>query len=293
MKCLIAYHSVTNSTFSVAKNIAEGLKESGIDTTLHNLNDDIFPDLEGFDIFGIGTPVYYFQIPINVIEFIEKLPDLSKIRTFAFLLNGSYAWNAGDMLKQNLVARGSKIEGWFYSLGADYYLGYNRLGCFPSYSHPTMDDLNRAKQFGMDMGKDSSDTKWPEISKKPPLMYKFEQIVLSPTMIKNYYQNSFKLNKQKCIKCNTCVKGCPVNNISSDDEGFPKWNKKCIFCLNCEATCPKGAISSASSSMLSAPVIKSNVKHILKDPSLEKVKVRMVNGKLEICENINQKETNN
>lgn len=293
MKCLIAYHSVTNSTFSVAENIAEGLKESGIDTTLHNLNDDTFPDLDEFDIFGIGTPVYYFQIPVNVREFIERLPDLSKIKTFAFLLNGSYAWNAGDMLKQNLVARGAKIEGWFYSLGADYYLGYNRLGCFPSYSHPTMDDLNRAKQFGMDMGKDTSYTKWSEVSRNPPFIYKFEQIILSPPMIKNYYQKTFKLNKQKCIKCNICIRSCPVKNIISDNEGFPKWNEKCIFCLNCEAACPKEAISSASSSMLSAPLLKLNVKHIIKDPSLEKVKVKVSKGKMEMCENMNEKETDN
>ena len=57
MKCLILYHSVTNSTFHVAEKIAEGLKESGIDTTLHNINEKTYLNFEEFNVIGIGTPV--------------------------------------------------------------------------------------------------------------------------------------------------------------------------------------------------------------------------------------------
>jgi flavodoxin/ferredoxin len=54
--------------------------------------------------------------------------------------------------------------------------------------------------------------------------------------------NELKINKDKCIQCKRCVKGCPCNNI--DDSVFPYIFKTqdCEYCMFCEGICPTGAV---------------------------------------------------
>lgn len=51
------------------------------------------------------------------------------------------------------------------------------------------------------------------------------------------------IDKNKCIKCGTCVAICPVGAISFQPNGFPEIDpKKCIHCGACQASCPVEAI---------------------------------------------------
>jgi flavodoxin/ferredoxin len=54
--------------------------------------------------------------------------------------------------------------------------------------------------------------------------------------------NELKINPDKCIRCGSCVKGCPCNNI--DDSVFPYVFKtqNCEYCMFCEGICPTGAV---------------------------------------------------
>ena len=282
MKCLIIYYSLTNSTSKIAENISIGLKKAGFDIRLCNIKDENLPDLQAFDLLGFGTPVYYFQIPINVLECIENLLNENKIKSFAFLINGTYAWNAGDMLKKALLQRGFNISGWFYSHGAGYFFPYNKLGCLASPGHPTSEDLARAQKFGYDIGTASGEILWPEKTKSPPMMYRLVQILTKRGMIRSVFQKCFYLNKRKCIKCGVCINGCPVHNLNRGAKGFPHWNNACIMCLFCESHCPREAIQSPVSWPVMKPLVRYNVKKIMDDPELEKIKTRHHNGKIEI-----------
>jgi ferredoxin len=45
----------------------------------------------------------------------------------------------------------------------------------------------------------------------------------------------------KCVGCQTCVKMCPVSNISLID-GKPSWHHQCLQCFACVNWCPNSAI---------------------------------------------------
>ena len=49
-----------------------------------------------------------------------------------------------------------------------------------------------------------------------------------------------------CIKCGTCIKVCPANAITIEENEFKINLKKCIFCGNCQYYCPKKAIKMSS-----------------------------------------------
>ncbi|MBW8380967.1 MAG: 4Fe-4S binding protein, partial [Youngiibacter sp.] len=83
--------------------------------------------------------------------------------------------------------------------------------------------------------------------------YHFEQMMLNRNLVRGYHQKQFKLDKEKCI-----------------------------MCLSCELHCPKEAIKSPMSTSMMNPIMNYNVKKIMKDPEIEKCKVRLHNGKINL-----------
>lgn len=54
-----------------------------------------------------------------------------------------------------------------------------------------------------------------------------------------------KINKEKCIKCKTCIYVCPSTAIGQKNEEIVMVNPEyCIRCMHCACICPAGAISS-------------------------------------------------
>lgn len=53
-----------------------------------------------------------------------------------------------------------------------------------------------------------------------------------------------KIDKNKCIKCGSCIKDCFNDNLAFDENGdvFVK-SARCILCAHCVAVCPKDAVS--------------------------------------------------
>jgi len=48
---------------------------------------------------------------------------------------------------------------------------------------------------------------------------------------------------KNCIRCKRCVRGCPLNNITTDSEGKIIWkHENCTGCLRCYHRCPSIAI---------------------------------------------------
>lgn len=51
-----------------------------------------------------------------------------------------------------------------------------------------------------------------------------------------------KCESDKCIKCNKCIKSCPMNVDMTNNSRKRKNGTECILCLNCINNCPKKAL---------------------------------------------------
>jgi flavodoxin len=87
-KSLIVYFSQGGTTARVAESIAAGLRAAGWQPDLCNLKDEKPPEISGYDLIGIGSPVNYYRPPFNVTDYVRSLPD-PKCSTLAC------RWSAG------------------------------------------------------------------------------------------------------------------------------------------------------------------------------------------------------
>jgi len=75
-KSLIVYFSQGGTTTKVAESIADGLRREGYQVDLHSIKEKQQPDLSGYDLLGIGSPVYFYRPPFIVTDYLNSLPDL-------------------------------------------------------------------------------------------------------------------------------------------------------------------------------------------------------------------------
>jgi len=280
-KCLIVYFSQTGSTARAVERIATGLRASGFEVRACNIKDQKPPDVHGYEVLGIGFPVYAFKPPLNVCDYVSRLPDLEGRPAFVFLTHGTHRFNAADSIRRELVRKKAKEVGYFHCRGADFYLQYLKLGYLFSADHPTAEELASAETFGREIAKRVQDGQHPTASREhaPPLIYRFERLTFSRWLSTWVHCRLFRVDVKKCNACGLCMARCPVGNITEGKAGHPVWGRNCLLCLTCEMECPEEAIISLQSSSVFRLFIKYNVRKASHDSSVPHARVTHSRGR--------------
>lgn len=283
-KCLIVYFSQGGTTERVAQAIARGLNSAEYSADLCNLRHGEPQDPAYYDLIGIGSPVYGYSLPFNVADYLASLPEAVGMPGFSFLLHGTYAFDAGNRLRQALSNKGIKEDGYFHCHGYDSFLGYLRQGFLFSPEHPTPDELKQAESFGREVAAHAGGKEYtqPEYAAGAPFIYRLERFLTSRWFARNFHSWMFTVNKKSCNACGLCAKLCPSGNIEADNQGHLVWGRNCLFCLTCEMKCPLEAIKSTLDWIIFRPFMRHNVSQAASDPTLDHVIVRHQRGKTEI-----------
>ena len=278
-KCLIVYFSQTGATARTGERIAAGLHASGFEVKECNIKDEKPPDVHGYDMLGIGSPVYAFKPPLNVCDYVGSLPDLEGKPAFVFLTHGTHRFNAADCIRRELVRKKAKEVGYFHCRGADFALGYLKLGYLFSPDHPSAKEL--AEAFGREIATrvQGSQKLTAPLEAAPPLIYRLERLTYSRWLSSWVQSRLFKLDAQKCNACGLYEARCPVRNITEDKSGHPVWGRNCLLCLTCEMECPEEAILSLQSSSVARLFMKYNVRKASQDPSITHIRVTHRRGR--------------
>jgi flavodoxin len=111
-KALVAYDSVYGNTEKVAKALAKGLEDGGVNVDSVRVDAARFDELSGYDLLVVGGPVHAWSASKPMKEFLERLKSvegLSGKKAFAFDTKMGRSRLAGSA--------GGKIEGKLKSLG--------------------------------------------------------------------------------------------------------------------------------------------------------------------------------
>lgn len=281
-KVLIVYFSQGETTAKIAEQIKKGITDENYDANLYNIQDGKPPDINQYEIVGIGFPVYIFRPPFNVMDYIKNLPDLNGMPFFIFLLYGTYPGVAGNIARKALSKKGGKEIGYTCYMGEDYFIGYLKRGYLLSLGHPTEKELSNAYAFGQDVILHATGKGYmkPPYDPQPGLIYNIERWTTLRPMVNHLYTHFFIVKKKKCDSCGICIKKCPTGNITMNKKSFPTWGRNCISCWYCEMSCPLEAITSVVDWPIMIPFMKYNIKKALSDPSIDATKVVFSKGKL-------------
>ena len=147
-KCLIAYFSQHGTTAEVAERIAEGLRAAQYQVDLHSIKHDQAVQIYDYSLVGIGSPVYFCTMPLNVRAYLSSLPQLNGVPAFVFVLYGCDPGATSTMIRRALVRKGARDLGFYRCFGAEVnYIFLNR-GYLFSPGHPTTEELAQAEAFG-------------------------------------------------------------------------------------------------------------------------------------------------
>jgi flavodoxin/ferredoxin len=243
MKTLIIYFSQTGFTRKVAERIRDGIVEGAGQCDLTSLADVDKDSLVGYDLVGLGCPVFYYKEPFNVRDFMQGLPELKDKQWFVFCTHGSVMGNTLILMAEALNQKGILVVG-YHDTYAD--------GSIPFYPYPTLttghpDELEyeEARTFGRDVVERSrriaegerdlipepgpKDPEWTEAADTLSLEF-MDQVM--PRM---------RINQEKCTHCQECAENCPVGGIDVEADP-PRIQAPCIYCWYCAKICPEVAI---------------------------------------------------
>jgi flavodoxin/NAD-dependent dihydropyrimidine dehydrogenase PreA subunit len=277
----ICYFSQTGTTQTVADEIARGLTETGVVTTLLPMGETHPSALAPYDIIGIGLPVYVFRPPFNVLDFVRGLPELAGKAFFVFVLYGTHPGSTATIIRTLLSEKGARDLGLLYSRGADQFLGYLNQGVLFSPDSPTPHEKENGVAFGKELRTryQSPDFTPQEDHHAASLPDLIERAACHRFLARHLYSRLFFVDKERCNGCGLCVTLCPVGNITLGKNGRPLLGRECLLCLTCELRCPKEALSSPFTSIVMSPVMKFNIWKAKRE-CVDHVAVNCTNGRV-------------
>ncbi|MFA5421994.1 MAG: EFR1 family ferrodoxin [Bacilli bacterium] len=238
MNFLFLLFSGTNNTYEIARLLANDFGVKGHQTQIIKIDIDTPAiDLSEYDYVGFGYPIYAFNEPRFFWRYIKKLILPTNVNYFIFKTSGeTLALNnvSSRRILRRLRRNNCRVLG-------DYHF------VMPYNIHFRFDDafvkeiLNYNRKLSRILV--ASVLRGHEHFLPSSFIYNFVAWVigiqrLGATINSHFY----RADMAKCIKCNKCIRDCPVHNVY-DKGGKIAFHHHCQMCMRCSFYCPSDAIS--------------------------------------------------
>jgi len=237
----IYYFTGTGNSLDIAKQIAAKTDAELIPVTKAEA------EVSGEKI-GIAFPIYMFNAPKIVYEFIKKIKSCDYL--YIVMTLGGNSGKTTERIKKILAEKKVKLCAGFSFLMPDNYLAWNEAEPMDKQKKLFKAAESRISEVAKVINdkKEHFDDEKLLKSDKGSLPFPLSIVPMSvfqlfcdvgykmiPKMDKSFVVND------KCNGCETCKKLCPANNITMVDKK-PVWNHNCEQCYACIQWCPQVAI---------------------------------------------------
>lgn len=236
---LVAFYSQTGHTRAYARVVGAELREAGL--TVHIVDYRDLDELPALDLLVVGTPVFYADVPSNLVAWVRSLPDLHGTSAAAFSCFGGHGdgqEHTAHALLRLLVERGGRPVGaaWFGAMStfAPTWSMGNEARTLRYRHMPDDASWERARAFARQVL--GGRTREP-VSRlgKDSLLRMVPQVALNRRAITGH-----RVDRGRCTDCGLCEKRCPTGAIHPREGTVDK--RACIACLGCVNNCPAQAV---------------------------------------------------
>lgn len=233
-KITLFYYTSTGNSLWVARALA---RELGSAEVVSIINRDEKPRITESQLIGLIFPVHIWGVPRRVLEFLDHLSAMKVEYIFAVATHGGQVSNTLVQLKQVMQSKGLRLSsGWEITMPSNYIpwggpvssAKQNILfaAACTKISY-IASKINRRVEMPMEKG-----PLWQRIVFTWIYKISYPHI---PEMANNFWVDD------RCNKCGLCVKLCPSQNITLNNDKLT-WQNHCEQCLACIQWCPQEAL---------------------------------------------------
>lgn len=232
MEKIIYYFSGTGNSLHTARIIAE---EIGGAKLISMRNDPREFSAANAEMIGFVCPVYEWDVPQGVKEFVEGLEINTNAYTFMTATYIAVHGRCFETVDKILQDKGSRLDyGRALRCVASQCIAYEPF-------LPTRLMIPISEKAAKKAGEEISGRKFRKFPAMSAVTRRLYGKMMTPFLdIQHEYDKGF-YTSDECVDCEICRKVCPCGNITFS-EGRPVWNHKCEGCNACVVYCPKKAV---------------------------------------------------
>ena len=242
-KVLLLWYSQTGNTRRYARLIGCILKSKNIavdEREFQETDKKILPD---HDLIIIGTPVFYYDTPSNVSDWLETIPSIKGTPVAAFVSFGGpegNQHNASCHLLKLLADKGGVPVGRdaFRNIPTYPTPKWNNSQQLSGQHLPNAATFDQVRRFAADMLERISHNETIPVSYEIALREGLRALPL--VWLNKKVINKHSVDAQNCIGCGTCVRKCPTKAINPFKQIVDR--DRCLACFGCLNNCPADAV---------------------------------------------------
>ncbi len=245
-RAAVVWYSQAGHTGRVGRLIAARWKKAGLHVDAADYRDFDPAWFAEADLVAAGSPVFYYEVPLNFRKWLAKIPAIRGVAAAAFVTfggEGGNQYNTVCGLMELLSEKGAVP------------VGIQTFGNMSTFS-PTWSSGNTARVLKYRHLPDEStyrnirayaDLVLGRVKEGKPATVKkkfdFRESIRGGVSIwgTKLLMSNFTIDQKKCINCGTCVEKCPSGAVDLDKKKMD--SRKCIACMGCVNNCPAGAVN--------------------------------------------------
>ena len=242
---LVIWYSQTGNTGRVGRAIASAWKKAGLKVEHGDYRDIDRTTLGKYDIIGLGSPVYYYEVPQNFREWLDGMPRIDGTPVATFVTFGGEGGNqhntvcelAGLLAQKGGVPAGTGEFSCMSSYALTWSSG-NSERVLKYRDRPGPGTYSAAGKYAGEILARVAEGKTAGVTGN----FSMRNIIKGGPSISGtkLFITGHRVNTAKCISCGRCRRACTAGAI--DPEKGTVDTDKCIACLGCINNCPAGAV---------------------------------------------------